>query len=157
MNTIAEKSVNAGSYVNKTQMNTLTSAYKQERWAANSDNLGKSDSLSVWFTVEQLEGFLENVKANGGNGVRVHFGVFPQDYQRPEVAGMQTVVLVANRSKDGSLENAKELMINKDGHPEILAIDGPILCPPWCGGGLGTGGGKNGTLVIRGNGGMEVV
>ena len=157
MNTIAEKSVNAGSYVTKTQMNTLTSAYKQERWAANSDNLGKSDSLSVWFTVEELEGFLENVKANGGNGVRVHFGVFPQDYKRPEVAGMQTVVLVANRSKDGSLENAKELMINKDGRPEILAIDGPILCPPWCGGGLGSGGGKNGTLVIRGNGGMEVV
>jgi len=157
MNTIAEKSVNAGNYVTKSQMNTLTSTYKQERWAANSDTLGKSDSLSVWFTVEELEGFLANVKANGGNGVRVHFGVFPEDYKRPEVAGMQTVVLVANRSKDGSLENAKELMINKDGRPEILAMDGPILCPPWCGGGLGGSGlGKN-TLVVRGNGGMEII
>lgn len=156
MNTIAEKSVNAGNYVNKTQMDTLTTAYKQERWVANSDNLGKSDSLSVWFTVEELEGFLGKVKANGGNGVRVHFGVFPQNYKRPEVAGMQTVVLVANRSKDGSLENAKELMINKDGNPEILAIDGPILCPPWCGGGLGSGLGKN-ALVVRKDGGMEVI
>ena len=153
MNTIAKKSVHAGNYVSKNEVNALTSAYKQERWASNSDNLGKMDSLSVWFTVEELEGFLEKVKANGGNGVRMHFGVFPQDYQKPEVAGMQTVVLVANRSKDGSLENAKELMINKEGRPEILAIDGPVLCPPWCGGGLG----KNGALVVRSNGGMEVI
>jgi hypothetical protein len=153
MSTVAKKSVKAGNYVSKSEVNELTSAYKQERWAGNSDNLGKTDSLSVWFTVEELEGFLAKVKANGGNGVRVHFGVFPQDYKRPEVAGMQTVVLVANRSKDGSLENAKELMINNDGRPEILAIDGPILCPPWCGGGLG----KNGALVVRSNGGMEVI
>jgi len=33
MNTIAEKVVNAGNYVTKEQMNTLTSGYKQERWA----------------------------------------------------------------------------------------------------------------------------
>jgi hypothetical protein len=153
MNTIAKNCVNVGSHVTKSEMNELTAAYKQERWAANSDRLGKSDSLSVWFTVEELEGFLEDVKANGGNGVRMHFGVFPQNYRRPEVAGMQTLVLVANRSKDGSLENAKELFIDKAGRPEILALDGPVLCPPWCGTGLG----KNGTLVVRNSGGMEVI
>jgi len=153
MNTIAENSVNVGSYVTKNEMNELTAGYKQERWAANSDRMGKSDSLSVWFTVEQLEEFLGNVKANGGNGVRVHFGVFPQNYRKPELAGVQTVVLVANRSKDGSLENAKELFVDKDGRPEILAMDGPIPCPPWCPSGFG----KNGTLIVRDNGGMEVI
>jgi hypothetical protein len=155
MNIIAENSVNVGSYVTKSEMNELTAGYKQERWAANSDQLGKSDSLSVWFTVEELENFLENVKANGGNGVRMHFGVFPQNYRRPEVAGMQTVVLVANRSKDGSLENAKELFIDKSGRPEILALDGPVVCPPFCGTGLGHG--KNGTLVVRNGGNMEII
>ena len=52
MNTIAKNCVNVGSHVTKSEMNELTAAYKQERWAANSDRLGKSDSLSVWFTVE---------------------------------------------------------------------------------------------------------
>ena|ERR1700761_5044686 len=152
MNTIAEKSVNAQNYVTKNEMNNLTSAYKQDRWAANSERLGRADSLSIWYTVEELENFLENVKANGGNGVRIHFGVFPEGYRKPELVGMQTVVLVANRSKDGSLENAKELLVNKNGKPEILALDGPIPCPPFCG--LGLGGGTTAalgapTLIIR--------
>ena len=159
MNTIAEKSVNAASYVTRNEMNTLTSGYKQERWVSNSENLGRPDSMSVWFTVEQMETFLEEVKANGGNGIRVHFGVFPQNYSNPEVAGMQTVVLVANRSKDGSLENAKQLLVNKNGRPDILAMDGPILCPPGCGGGFGVtspGLGQS-TLILSKDNSMEVI
>ena len=152
MNTIAKKSVKALNHVSRNQKETLTSAYKQQRWAENSDRLGKADSLSVWFTVEELENYLAEVKANGGNGVRMHFGVFPENYSKPEVAGMQTIVMVANRSKDGSLENAKELLVNRNGKPEILALDGPTLCPPFCGSGLGRS-----TLVVRNNGGMEVI
>jgi len=155
MNTIEKKSVNAGTYISKNEVNELTSAYKQERWAENSERLGKSDSLSVWFTVDELENFLEKVKAGGGNGVRIHFGVFPQDYRKQEVAGMQTLVMVANRSKDGSLENAKELFIDKNGKPEILALDGPTLCPPFCGTG-GSGLGKS-SLIVREGSGMEVI
>jgi hypothetical protein len=157
MNTIAKKSVNAAKYVSKDEMNVMTSAYKQDRWAANTEVLGRADSLSIWYTVEELENFLENVKANGGNGVRIHFGVYPEGYRKPELVGMQTVVLVANRSKDGSLENAKELMVNTNGRPEILALDGPIPCPPYCGLGLGTATslGKP-TLIIRDDS-MEVI
>src|SRR6185437_791597 len=155
MNIIAKKSVNAGNYVSKSQVNELTSAYKQQRWVDNSEKLGKADSLSVWFTVDELENFLERVKAGGGNGVRVHFGVFPQDYRKPEVAGMQTVVMVANRSKDGSLENAKELFVDNNGKPEIVALDGPIMCPPFCGSG-GGGLGKS-TLIVRDDNSMEVI
>jgi hypothetical protein len=158
MNTIEKKSVNAAKYVSKNEMNALTSGYKQDRWAANTENLGRADSLSIWYTVEELENFLENVKANGGNGVRIHFGVYPEGYRKPELVGMQTVVLVANRSKDGSLENAKELMVNTNGRPEILALDGPIPCPPYCGLGFGTAASSLGkpTLIIRDDS-MEVI
>src|ERR1700760_3697361 len=151
MNTIAEKSVNGQNYVTKNEMNNLTSAYKQDRWAANSERLGRADSLSIWYTVEELENFLENVKANGGNGVRIHFGVFPEGYRKPELVGMQTVVLVANRSKDGSLENAKELLVNN----ELIALDGPVPCPPYCGLGLGSALGQP-ALIIRDDS-MEVI
>ena len=158
MNTIAEKFVNVGNYVSKNEMNSLTSGYKQERWASNTERLGRADSLSIWYTVEELENFLNEVKANGGNGVRIHFGVFPKGYRKPELEGMQTVVLVANRSKDGSLQNAKELLVNKDGRPEILAMDGPIPCPPYCGLGLGVTTSSLGqpTLIIRDDS-MEVI
>ena len=157
MNTIAEKSVNAGNQVGKNEKNALTTAYKQQRWAANTERLGRADSLSVWYTVEELENFLNEVKASGGNGVRMHFGVFPEGYEKPELVGMQTIVMVANRSKDGSLENAKELLVNKNGKPEILALDGPILCPPFCGIGVTTGAALGQPVLIMRDNGMEVI
>lgn len=159
MNTIAKKSVNEGLYVSKNEMDALTTAYKQERWASNSDRLGRPDSMSVWFTVEEMENFLEKVKVNGGNGVRIHFGVFGEDCVIPEQVGMQTVVLVANRSKDGSLQNAKELYADNNGQLGPIAYLGVPICPPMCGGGLGavaTGMGKA-TLVVRGDDSMEII
>lgn len=152
MNTIEQKCVNVGNYVSKNEMDALTSAYKQERWADNSDRLGKADSLSVWLTVDELEGFLERVKTNGGNGVRLHFGVYGEDYRISEQVKMQTVVMVANRSKDGSLENAKELYSDNNGQAEIIAYLPAPVCPPFC----GSGGKGKSTLVLRDNN-MEVI
>jgi hypothetical protein len=143
MNTIAEKSVNAGTFVTSTELDAFTSAYKQERWAENSERIGKADSLTMWLSVEMMEEFLATVKANGGNGIRCHFGVHTEGHSAPEVVGRQTVVLVGTRSKDGSHATAKA---------EMVALTGPV-CPPWCGSGTL---GKS-TLIVRGDNGMEVI
>lgn len=159
MNTITKKNVNEGYYVSKNEMDALTTAYKQERWADNSDRLGKPDSMSVWLTVEELENFLERVKINGGNGVRLHFAVHGEDCVIPEQVGLQTVVMVANRSKDGTLQNAKELYADNNGKPGPIAYLPMPVCPPMCGGGLGKaprGMGKA-TLIVRGDNSMEVI
>jgi hypothetical protein len=154
MNTIEKKSVNAGKLVTKQEVDTLITSYKQERWAANSDKLGKADSLSVWFTVEEVEAFLDTVKANGGNGVRFHFGVFnAENATEPEFEGRQTVVMIGNRSVDGSYGTSKELYSNKNGKPEIVALSGGVLCPPFCGGG---GLGKA-SLIFREDNSMEII
>ena len=154
MNTIEKKSVNAGKFVTKQEVDTLITSYKQERWAANSDHLGKADSLSVWFTVEEVEAFLATVKSNGGNGVRFHFGVHNADNAtEPEFEGRQTLVMIGNRSSDGSYSTSKELYSNKNGNPEIVAFAGGVLCPPFC----GTGGIGKGSLVLRGDNSMEII
>ena len=154
MNTIEKKSVNAGKFVTKQEVDTLITSYKQERWAANSDRLGKADSLSVWFTVEEVEAFLAAVKANGGNGVRFHFGVHNADNAtEPEFEGRQTLVMIGNRSSDGSYSSSKELYSNKNGKPEIVALAGGTMCPPFCGSGtLGKA-----SLIVRGDNGMEII
>ena len=163
MNTIEKKSVNTAKSVTKQEVDTLIRTYKQERWADNSERLGKADSLSVWFTIEEVENFLETVKSNGGNGVRFHFGVYNADNAtQPEFEGRQTLVMIGNRSSDGTYETSKELFINKNGQPEIVAQAGGILCPPWC----GTGGVKgqlsipalgSSVLIDRGEKGMSVI
>jgi len=153
MNTIEKKSVNAGRFATKQEVDTLTSTYKQERWANNSERMGKADSLSVWFTLEELEGFLQNVKDNGGDSVRFHFGVFPEGYSVPEFVGRQTIVMVGNRTKDGSYNTSKELYANNEGQPEVIAYEGGTVCPPFCG---STGKGKS-TLIVRDDNSMEVI
>lgn len=153
MYTIEKKSVNAGQVATKQDVDNFVSTYKQERWANNSDRMGKADSLSVWFTLEELEGFLENVKANGGDSVRFHFGVFPEGYSVPEFVGRQTIVMVGNRTKDGSYATSKELYASNEGQAEIVAFGGGIVCPPFC----GSGRQGRSTLIVRDDSSMEII
>jgi len=154
MSTIEKNAVQAGKYGTKQEVDSFIGKYKQERWADNSERMGKADSLSVWFTLEELEGFMENVKNNGGNGVRFHFGVFPEGYgENPEFVGRQTVVMVGNRSKDGSYATSKELHIHDGEVPKVLAYVGGMPCPPFCGSGLG----NKGSLIVRSDNSMEVI
>ncbi|HWY34597.1 MAG TPA: hypothetical protein VNX68_08115, partial [Nitrosopumilaceae archaeon] len=74
--------------------------YKQKRWVQNSERIGKADSLSAWYSVEELEDFLALAKSNGGDGVRFFYGAFPENYTaKPEYAGRQTLVMIATKSR----------------------------------------------------------
>ncbi len=162
MNTIEKKSVNAGKCTTKQEVDNLIRAYKQERWADNSERIGMADSLSVWFSVEDLENFVATVKANGGNGVRMHFGVYgAENAPQPILEGRQTVVMIGNRSSDGTAETSKQLLAFNNGQPEIVALSGGLPCPPFC---LPPGSGKNSSqafgsaaLIDRGEKGMSII
>ncbi len=154
MNTIEKKSVKAGKYVNQQEVNTYIDAYKKDRWMQNSDRMGKADSLSVWFTVEELEGFLATVKENGGNGVRFHFGTFSENHvENPLVSGLQNIVMIGTRSKDGSYETAKQLYAQNGETSEIVAYGNGIPCPPLC----GPGGKGRSILIQNGEKGLSII
>jgi hypothetical protein len=162
MNTIEKKSVNAGKSTTRQEVDTLIRSYKQQRWADNSERLGQPDSLSVWFSVEALEEFLDTVKANGGNGVRMHFGVFSKENApQPILEGRQTLVMIGNRSSDGTHNDTKELYAYNNGKPEIVASIGTFPCPPICGQSLNKAGDwrimGSATLIDRGENGMSVI
>jgi hypothetical protein len=164
MNTIEKKSVNVAKSVGKQEIDSLIRAYKQERWAANSDRIGKADSLSVWFSVEDLESFIDTVKANGGNGVRFHYGVYSaENAPIPELEDRQTLVMIGNRSNDGTAKTSKQLFSHNNGQPEVVASLTGYPCPPVCGSGtlgkademgriLGSA-----ALIDRGENGMSVI
>jgi len=139
---------------------TLIREYKQKRWVQNSERIGKADSLSAWYSVEELEDFLALAKLNGGNGIRFFYGAFPEDHSsQPEYAGRQTLVMVATKSRilnDGRTTE-KNIYTHKNGRVKILSSGNPKLCPPICpppDGGMGDFGI---TIVDRGSKGMEIV
>ncbi|MBL7758480.1 MAG: hypothetical protein JNL59_13830 [Chitinophagaceae bacterium] len=154
-----KKSVKVGKLVNTAHVDTAIKNYKRERWVQNSERLGKEDSLSVWYSVKELQQFLEMAKDHGADGIRMYFGAYSEDYaDQPLFAGRQTVMLVATKEKetaDGTYN--KDVYINTDKGTSILAYNAGRLCPPLCSG-FGDGGyDEIGiTIVDKGDKGMVV-
>lgn len=130
-----KKSLMAGKYVDNKHADTLIRNYKQTRWANNSERIGKEDSLSVWYSIEELEDFILTSKANGADGIKFHFGSYPENYQdKPEYAARQTILLVATKSKLTKTGIVNKHIYKQEGNgTQILAYNVGILCPPKCG------------------------
>ncbi|MEI2740546.1 MAG: hypothetical protein V9F01_17365 [Chitinophagaceae bacterium] len=157
MMTIEKKSVKVGKFVSTAHVDTVIKNYKQNRWVHNSKRLGKEDSLSVWFSVEDLEAFLEKAKEHGGDGVRFYFGAYDENFaDKPLYAGRQTVVMVATKQKETMSGTAdKDIYINTDEGTSILAYNVGRLCPPLCQNGEDFGG-LGITIVDKGDDGLIV-
>jgi hypothetical protein len=157
---IAKKSVKAGKRVNTKHVDSLIKNYKRERWVQNSKNLGKEDSLSVWYSLEELMSFMQTAKENGSDGIRLYFGVYDKDTAHDTAfEGRQTIVLVATKQKeveDGVAH--KEVYINTENGNSILAFNAGWICPPKCGSiDDGDGGSIGITILDKGDDGFCIV
>jgi len=133
---IEKKALVVGKYVSTQHVDKVIRNYKQERWIQNSERIGKEDSLSGWWSIEEIEDFLEKAKMYGGDGVKFYFGAYDKDYQeQPEYAGRQTLVMVATKQKEGKNGTTvnKDIYVNEGNSSNILAYNAIRLCPPSCG------------------------
>jgi len=152
MTTTEKKTGTTGEYVNAQYVDTMIRTYKKERWVHNSEHIGKEDSLTAWMKLEDLEGFVSRIKTHGGNGIRICFGAHPQEFENTDLAGRQTVVMVATKASESN--NNKDLYFSNQGKANILAYGWLPLCPPMC----GTGFTNPGTSIIdRGEKGLSVI
>jgi hypothetical protein len=164
MSIIEKKSLSVGIYVNTAHVDTVIRTYKKERWVHNSERLGKADSLSAWYSVEELEGFIDTIKQHDADGIKFYFAAYPENNApKPEYAGLQTIVLVATKSREAENGTAnKDIYITKEGSTEILAYNCASLCPPFCGStsGFRAGSELNGiglALLDKGDKGLAVI
>ena len=158
MITTEKKSLKVGKYVDTAHVDTVIRTYKQERWVHNSDRLGKEDSLSAWYSVEELEEFIDTIKQHGADGIKIYFGAYPENFEEvPEYAGRQTVVLVGTKQKTSSqgVLTDKDIYVNTENGSQILAYNMSKICPPFCGTKEDTGLGI--TIVDRKEQGLTVV
>ena len=65
MITQQKNSVKTGSKAGAGEVDNLIREYKKTRWAPNSERIGKPDSLSAWYSIEDMENFLALVKSKG--------------------------------------------------------------------------------------------
>jgi hypothetical protein len=158
MTTIQKKSLVVGKQVDTNHVNTVIKNYKKERWVHNSNRLGKEDSLSVWYSIEELEDFIAKSKDHGADGIKLYFGVYDKDYdEQPLFAGRQTIALVATKHKiTGAGESNKDIYIQTERGSTILGWNAGSVCPPFCGTKDGGYGDIGITILDKGNDGMIV-
>jgi hypothetical protein len=140
MFTIEKKSVKVGKLVNTAHVNELISNYKKERWAHNTAHIGKADSMSVWWSIEELEDFIAKAKDHGADGLRMFFGAYGKETAPNDLyAERQTIVMVATKDKKTETGKTarKEVYYNTEEGPSVLAYNLGGICPPWCGTGTG--------------------
>ncbi len=131
-------SVKTGSKASGGQTADFIREYKKTRWLPNSERIGKPDSLSAWYSIEDMENFLALVKSKGGDGIRFYYGVFPEDYAaKPEYAGRQNLNPVGTRSKitEAGVTANKDIYYPQNGRLRILSGNFPPggnVCPPSC-------------------------
>jgi hypothetical protein len=132
----AAKIMKAGQFVDNRHVTMLRENYKQNRWKANSERLGKPDSLSVWYSLDELKQYIATAEAAGADGIRVYFGVYPAVFPENILAqDRQTIVFVATQQKlsgTGKTEN-KDLYVSTPDGPEIIGFNFGLPCPPYCG------------------------
>jgi hypothetical protein len=132
-----KKSKKAGKYVDTKHVDSLLSTYKKERWIHNSKRIGKEDSLSVWYSIEELQEFIATAQKNGADGIKMYFGTYSKEAAKDEIyEDRQTIVLVATKNKLTENGNAvdKSIHINTENGSQILAYNMGRICPPLCGG-----------------------
>ena len=161
MITQQKKSVKTASNDSTGQVDNLIREYKKNRWSPNSERIGKPDTLTIWYSIEEMENFLALAKSKGGDGIRFYFAAYPVDYTaQPEYAGRQTLVSVATRSKmtETGAINHKDIYCSNNGRLKVLSGLTPKGCPPFCPppseGGMGDLGI---TLIDKGEKGMVII
>jgi hypothetical protein len=161
MTTVIKNSVQAGKDSGTAHADNLIREYKQKRWVKNSEQIGKPDALSAWYSIEDMENFLADAKAHGADGIKFYYGAYAENYQpKPEYAGRQTLVLVATKSRISETGNTvnKDIYQTNKGKTKILSGISPSLCPPMCSSSGEGGMGDLGiTLVDQGEKGMAIV
>ena len=162
MLTIEKKSLKVGKYVGTSHVDTVIRNYKQERWKQNSERLGKEDTLSLWYSIEELEEFIQKSKQSGANGIRLYFGAYSaENAEKPGYEGMQTAVFVANKHKETEEGfEEKNVYVHTEGGPQVLAYNMGQGCPLYCGGkktGDDDWGGIGVTIVDLGDKGIKVI
>ncbi|KAF2337015.1 hypothetical protein [Flavobacterium daemonense] len=102
----------------------------------------KEDANAAWFSINELENYIHYIKSKGEktgydvNGIRIYFGVYPEETKYAEKAGLMTVFLTATgkKIKTPKAGEIQTFALMSDGNPDISSIEpmnyGSIGRPP---------------------------
>jgi hypothetical protein len=106
--------------ITSAEAKALNENFVKTRGKAIDREIGKKDAISSWFSIEELEKFIEDVKKEGTtkgktvNGLRIYFGAYKKK-------NLSTVFIVPTEAKVGATQ--KDGITSEADSSDITDID----------------------------------
>lgn len=88
----------------------LNKRYNEKRSGLILSDIGKEDANAVWYSLEELENYINYIKTKGiekgieVDGIRFYIGVYPEDVVKyKEKAGLTTIFLSPTKKKTSNI------------------------------------------------------
>lgn len=122
-------SIANGARINRATALDLINRYMSNQHIALQNQTSRYDSVYVYFSLEQLKAFIEDMYANHADGLRVYFGAInnPSDIRYHL---KQTVVFVPTKKIEGT--SCHEEFIDNSDVTVAVGYNFGSLCPPEC-------------------------
>lgn len=117
----------------------LNENYNKTRFPLISKSIQKEDATAIWFSIAELETYIKYIKAEARkqkytvDGIRFHFGAYPEDKLYEEKAGLTTIFLAPTGTKKvrKTAVAAKSTLAESDDMMSISPLNyGSIGNPP---------------------------
>lgn len=102
--------------INNDLAKDLSARYSERRSGLILADIGKEDASAVWYSIEELENYINYVKREGTekgidvNGIRFYMGVYPDDSTvYKEKAGLTTIFLAPTKKRDTLFNKTKKV------------------------------------------------
>lgn len=92
----------------------LNDNYNKTRYPLIKNLIKKEDANAIWFSIEELENYIAYAKEEAAkqkfqmDGIRFHFGSYPEDKLYAEKAGLTTIFLAPTGKKIKTNTTTKE-------------------------------------------------
>lgn len=106
----------------------LSERYHESRAELISKSILKDDVTAVWYSIEELENYLNYVKNQGAEkgidvtGIRLYLGVYPNDSSYKEKAGLTTIFLTPTKKREATI-NVESSRTDQYSEENIDAIE----------------------------------
>ncbi|GAB2809113.1 hypothetical protein [Ferruginibacter profundus] len=97
-------------FVSKATVNQRVGNYQNHKLPTLSAALGRSDTKSIWYTVEHLEQLLDELHYQEASGMRVYFGAYPSDHD--DYPGQLCLMMVPT-TFNGTTSNHEDIIIEE--------------------------------------------
>ena len=123
-------------FISKTDVNSRIKNFQDHKLPLLSNAIGKSDSTSAWYSMEQFDEIVREMHLQDASGLRVYFGAYDST---DELYANQLTIIFVPTFKNEATGNHRDIVIEDPtswggrlGDPKYL--DTISLCPPMCSG-----------------------